>query len=64
MSYVEPGFGLVLNFATTVREVILNALIIPPFPSIKGFIATTIAESITNAVASHIQIKKEAEENR
>jgi hypothetical protein len=61
MSYVEPGFGLVLNFAMTVVEIIDNTLVI--FPSIKCFITTTIAEPITHE-GTHIQIEKVVEETR
>jgi hypothetical protein len=49
--------------ATAVRKIILSTLGIPPFPSIKGFITTTIAEPITHEAATHIQIEKTVEEN-
>jgi hypothetical protein len=60
---VEPRFGLVLNLATAVRKIILSTLVIRPFPSIKDFITMTIAEPITHAAATHIQIEKTVEEN-
>jgi hypothetical protein len=49
--------------ASAVRKIILSTLVIPPFPSIKGFITTTIAEPINHAAATHIQIEKIVEEN-